>query len=143
MRVEKSIEINKPAAEVFEYLQNFDNATKWQHDVVSTQMIEGASNAVGSRYTESRKFLNKEMKTTLEITAFDKNKKWGAKVIEGPVTYEITITFTEIPQGTKLTTVVEGEPKGFFKLAENMVANALGNNLEESQQNLKSLLESK
>ena len=142
LKVEKSVVIGKPLAEVFAFITNNENDTKWQSDMESVQMDEGPQNVVGSRYTEVRKFLGKEMKTVLEITAFEENKKWAAKVIKGPVPYEVNVTFLEDPQGTKVTIVTEGEPTGFFKLAENLVANALGKNLEESLNKLKVLLES-
>ena len=141
MKVEKSVIINKPVAEVFAYVQNNENYTKWQGGVESVQMDEGPDNVVGSRYTEVRKFIGKEMKTTIEITAFKENEKWAGKVIKGPVPYEVTMTYAAVPEGTKITTVVEGEPKGFFKLAENMVASTLGKSLEEDQNRLKTLLE--
>ena len=141
MKVEKSIIIKKPVAEVFAYVQNNENSTKWQSGVVSMQMDEGPDNVVGSRYTEVRKFLGKEMRTTMEITAFKENVKWAAKVIKGQVLYEVTMTYSAVPEGTKITTVVEGEPKGFFKLAENLVVSGLEKSLEEDQNRLKTLLE--
>ena len=141
MKVEKSVIINKPVAEVFAYVQNNENSTKWQSGVVSMQMDEGPDNVVGSRYTEVRKFLGKEMRTTMEITAFTENVKWAAKVIKGQVLYEVTMTYAAVPEGTKITTVVEGEPKGFFKLAENMVTSTLDKSLEEDLNRLKTLLE--
>ena len=141
MKVEKSVIINKPVAEVFAYVQNNENSTKWQSGVVSMQMDEGPDNVVGSRYTEVRKFLGKEMRTIMEITAFAENVKWAAKVIKGQVLYEVTMTYAAVPEGTKVTTVVEGEPKGFFKLAENLVVSGLEKSLEEDQNRLKTLLE--
>lgn len=141
MRVERSVVIKKPIAEVFSYSQNFENITEWEGGVESVQMVEGPDNVVGSRFREVRKFLGKEMKTTLEITAYDENEKWAAKVIEGPVPFEVTMTYESVPEGTKITTVVEGEPKGFFKLAEKMVASTLEKNLGEDFARLKSLLE--
>ncbi len=141
MKVEKSVIIKKPVAEVFTYSQDNDNSTKWQDGVESVQMIKGPDNVVGSQYTEVRKFIGQEMKTTMEITAFKKNEKWAGKVIKGPVPYEVTMTYTAVPEGTKITTVVVGEPKGFFKLAENMVASTLDKSLEEDLNRLKTLLE--
>jgi len=141
IKVEKSVVIKKPVGEVFAYVQNNENSTKWQGGVTSVQMEEGPDNVVGSRYTEVRKFLGQEMKTTMEITAFTQNAKWAAKVIKGPVPYEVTMTYESVPEGTKITTLVEGEPTGFFKLAEGMVAGTLGKSLEEDQNHLKAILE--
>lgn len=141
MKVEKSVIINKPVGEVFAFTQSMENYTKWQSNVDSVKMEKGPDNTVGSTYTEVRKVLGKELKTTLEISAFKENEKWAAKVVKGPVPYEVTMTYESVPQGTKITTAVEGEPKGFFKLAEGMVAKSIEDGLEKDFKELKNLLE--
>ena len=78
---------------------------------------------------------------SLEITAFEPNAKWAAKVVKGPVPYEVMTTFEAVGEGTKMTTRVEGEPKGFFKVAEGMVSGQLEKSLEEDSQRLKALME--
>ena len=140
IKVEKSVTINKPVAEVFAFVTSNANSTKWQ-DGVEAVHEQGPANVVGSRYTEVRKFMGQEMKTTLEVTAFEANAKWAAKVTKGPVPYELTVTFEASGGGTKMTTHVDGEPSGFFKLAEGMVAGQLEKGLEEDGQRLKKILE--
>jgi hypothetical protein len=51
------------------------------------------------------------------------------------------MTFEGTEGGTRVTTCVDGEPKGFFKLAENMVSGQLEKSLSEDQQKLKEILE--
>jgi uncharacterized protein YndB with AHSA1/START domain len=140
IQVEKSVVIDKPVREVFSFVSNHNNTTKWQGGVEAV-IPEGPSNAVGSRYTEVRKFMGQEMKSTMEITRFEPNARWAAKVIKGPVPYEVTATFEESGGGTKMTTRVEGEPKGFFKIAEGMLKGQLEKSLEEDGQRLKGILE--
>jgi uncharacterized protein YndB with AHSA1/START domain len=140
IKVEKSVIIDKPVAEVFAFVSNNDNTTKWQGGVEAV-IPEGPPNVVGSKYTEVRKFMGQEMKSTLEITAFEVNAKWAAKVLKGPVPYEVTATFEPSGGGTKMTTHVEGEPKGFFKIAEGALAGQLEKSLEEDGNRLKGILE--
>jgi uncharacterized membrane protein len=142
LKVESSVIINKPVSQVFTYVLNHENDLKWQGGVESMDLDEGSDNVVGSRYTEVRKFLGREMKTTIEVTDITPNAKWAAKVIKGPVPYKVTMSFATVPEGTKVSTLVEGEPKGFFKLAENMVSSSLEKNLGEDLNRLKSVLES-
>ena len=140
IKVEKSIFINKPPEVVFAFVTAEGNYTKFQAGV--TEVIEGGPrNTVGSSFTEVRKFMGQEMRTTLEITAFVPNAKWAAKVVKGPVPYEVTVTYEASGGGTNYTTHVKGEPKGFFKLAEGMVAGQLEKSLTEDGQKLKELLE--
>ena len=140
IKVEKSVIIKKPVEEVFSYSQNKDNYSKWQGEG-SIQMLEGPDNVVGSRYLDISKFLGQEMKSTMEITAYKENEIWAAKVIKGPVPYEVAMAYAKVPEGTKLTIVIEGEPKGFFKLAEGIVVSSIEKDIEESLNRLKSILE--
>lgn len=140
IKVEKSVVIHKPVEEVFGYVSAQDSYTKWQAGV--QEVIEhGPRNTVGSQFTEVRKFMGQEMRTTLELTEFVPNASWAAKVIKGPVPYEVTMTFKSVADGTQVTTCVEGEPTGFFKLAEGMVAGQLEKSLENDGLKLKEILE--
>lgn len=138
--VEKSIIINKPAKEVFAFATADGNYQKFNPDV--TEVIEhGPRNTVGSSWTEVRKFMGQEVHTTTELTVFEPNMKWVGKVIKGPVPYETTITYETVGDGTKYTIKITGETKGFFKLAEGVVAAQLEKTLAASNQKLKDLLE--
>ena len=140
IKVESSVVINKPLAEVFAFATNGDNATRWQGGVEAV-IAEGPQNVVGSKYTEVRKFMGQEMKSTMEVTAFEPSVKWAAKVIKGPVPFEVMVTYEAAGSATKMSTRVEGEPKGFFKIAEGMLAGQLEKSLQEDGERLKKLLE--
>ena len=140
LKVTSSVVINKPVAEVFAFVTNPEKDTQWQGGL--DQIIpEGPQDVVGARYTEVRKFMGQEMRSTLEVTAYEKNVKWGSRLLKGPVPYEAMVTFEAQGGGTKMTTQVEGEPKGFFKLAEGPLQGQLQKSLDEDGQRLKKLLE--
>ena len=90
--VESSVIINKPVADVFAYVSDNSNDHLWQEGVDSV-ISEGPANVVGSKYTEVRKFMGQEMKSTIEVTAFVADSKFAGKVIKGPVPFEVTVTF--------------------------------------------------
>jgi uncharacterized protein YndB with AHSA1/START domain len=140
IKVTSSVLINKPVGEVFAYTTDPNTATKWQAGVDAV-IPDGPQDVVGSKYTEVRKFLGQDMKSTLELTIFEKNARWGAKVLKGPVPFDVIQTFAAEGGGTRLTTTVEGEPKGFFKIAEGALQGQLQKSLDEDGQRLKQLLE--
>ena len=140
IKVENSVIISKSVKEVFDFVTAAGNYLKWQPDVIEV-IEEGPRNTVGSSYVEVRKFMGQELHTTLEVTAFEPNARWAAKVIKGPVAYEVTVTYEPVNGGTRFTTHVEGETKGFFKLAENMVASQLEKGIAEDNRRLKELVE--
>ena len=138
--VEKTIVINRPVEAVFAFNTAEGNYQKISPEV--SEVIEhGPRNTVGSSWTEIRKFMGQDLRTTTELVEFVPNSRWIGKVIKGPVHYETTITYEAVPGGTKYTTRIVGEPKGFFKLAESAVASQLGKTLEASNQRLKELVE--
>ena len=139
--VEKSVVINKPLEVVYAFVSDTNNDPKWQSGIESV-IVEGPTNVVGAKWTEVRKFMGQEMKSTLEVTSFVQNQKFSAKVIKGPVPFEATVTFAAEGGGTKVTTHIEGEPKGFFKVAEGALRGQLEKTLEEDGKKLKALLES-
>lgn len=141
IKVEKSVVINKPVKQVWDFVTADGTYTKWQDGVEEVIEEANARNTVGSQYTEVRKFMGQEMRTTLEVTELVPGARWVAKVIKGPVPYEVTMTYEDVNGATKVTTCVDGEPKGFFKLAEGMVAGQLEKSLEENGLKLKEILE--
>ncbi len=140
IKVSSSVLINKPVAEVFAYVTDPSTATKWQGGLDAV-IPEGPQDVVGTKYTEVRKFMGQQMKSTLQITAYEQNAKWGARVLNGPVPYEVTQTYAAEGNGTRMTTEVRGEPKGFFKIAEGALQGQLQKSLDEDGQRLKKLLE--
>jgi Polyketide cyclase / dehydrase and lipid transport len=113
---------------------------KYMPEVLDVIENTGPRNTIGWTFTEVRMFLGRKMQTTYEVTAFEPNVKWAYKVTKGPVFYGRTTTFEASNGGMKYTTNVTGEPKGFFKLAEGLVASQLEKTMLESFQRLKDYL---
>jgi uncharacterized membrane protein len=141
IKVENSITINKSVEEVYTYVNNPENTAKWQSGVDSVE-YQDTTQKVGTQYTEVRKFMGKEMKTALEVTKLEPNEVYAAKTLSGPVPYNVTVTFESVNGATKMTTMIEAEPDGFFKLAEGAVSKQLSKSLKEDSELLKEILES-
>ena len=141
LRVEHSIQIHRPLAEVFAYMCDPANEPKWQEGVTAASLSSGGALAVGAEISETRKFLGREMVSKLTVTRYEANKIFAGKVTEGPVPFEITQTFESVDGGTKVTVVIEGEPGGFFKLAGGMVQKQLQTQMTSDFEKLKNILE--
>lgn len=138
INIEKSVVVDKPLDEVFAFVSDGSNTPSWQGGL---EAVEGSTNVVGSQYTEVRKFMGREMRSLLEVTAFAPGSHWAARVIKGPVPYDVSLRVEPQDGGTRVTTRVEGEPTGFFKVAEGMVKSQLEKSLAEDLERLKKLLE--
>ncbi len=139
INVKNTIVINAPIETVYNFATDPQNYTKWQSGVDALEYENEPT--VGEHYTEVRKFMGIEMRTKLEITQLEENKVWAAKTLSGPVPYSVVVTYEAVEGGTKMTTSLEAEPGGFFKLAEGAVRNQLENGIEEDSQTLKEMIE--
>ncbi len=139
MKVENVVKINAPVEEVYAFATDPGKFVEWQGMVESVELH--GETAVGSQYTEIRQFLGREMRTTMEITRIEANKLFAAKALSGPVPYEVTLFFEAIDDGTQMTTIVEGKPSGFFKLAEGVVKKQLEEGIIKDRETLKEILE--
>lgn len=141
VKVELSVVINRPVPEVFAYITNPANNATWQEGLVESRLESPGPMGVGAKVTDVRKFLGRDMNSKLEVTAFEPNKKFVEKVVSGPLQFEIIQTFEPAGDGTRMSLVAQGEPGGFFKLAEGMVQKQLQTQLEGDAQRLKKALE--
>jgi hypothetical protein len=71
---------------------------------------------------EVRKFLGRRMESELEVTEYEPDRRFALKVLSGPVPFSVEHTLEPRDGGTRLTFLGKGEPGGFFKLAEPIVA---------------------
>ena len=141
IKVELSVVVNRPVAEVFAFVTDPANNVKWQEGLVESRLASSGPMGVGAQVTDVRKFLGREMDSRLEVTAYELNKKFSEKVTSGPLKFELVQTFESFGDGTKVSLIAQGEPGGFFKLAEGMVQKQLQSQLEGDSQRLKKALE--
>jgi len=142
IKVEHSVTINKPAADVFAYIVDPANTVKYDDEVLESKLLTPGPIAVGSVITDKRKFIGRELESELKVTAYEPNSRFALKVTKGPVPFEITYTLSAAGGGTQLSVKAEGEPGGFFKLAGGMVAKQLQASLEKTSAQIKKNLES-
>ena len=66
---------------------------------------------------------------------------FAGKVTEGPVKIEVSQMFEAVDGGTKVTIMIQGEPSGFFKVAEGMVQKQLQSQMTSDFERAKKILE--
>ena len=141
IKVEVSTIINRPLAEVFAFFTDPANNPKWEEGLIECRMTSPGPMGVGAQIVEVRKFLGQHMESKLVVIAFEPNKKYAVKVATGPIQFEISATFEAIGDGTRVSISGQGEPGGFFKLAEGLVKKQLQSQVEGDAGRLKKVLE--
>lgn len=141
VRIEFSIDVDRPPSEVFAYLTDAESLPEWQSSAVEAHW-EGEKTS-GARVKEVRKFLGRRMESELEVAEYEPDRRFALKVLSGPVPFSAQHTLEPRNGGTRLTFVGEGEPGGFFKLAEPIVARTAERQFKSDFETLKDVLEAR
>jgi uncharacterized membrane protein len=139
IKIDGSITINRPVEEVFNFTITNENDAQWQGGVISSESVlpkEGAS------FTQVLQFLGRQLEVPLSITKMIPNQSYRVRSMGEPFPVEIEFLYEAVPEGTQMKVVLDGEPGGFFKLAEPLVARITQRQWETNLENLKDLLES-
>ena len=141
IKVQASLVINRPPSEVFTYATDPVNVSEWQSSALEAA-VDGELRA-GATGREVRKFLGRRMESTMRIEEYEPPRSFALQVTSGPVPFHVQQTVEPTGEGSRINVVIEGEPGGFFKLAEPLVERAVRRELEGNLATLKDLLESR
>jgi len=133
--------IDRPVEDVFSFVADLNNMPKWNSAVVSIQPLHGDSIGAGAKFKTVGEMLGRQMDGEMQVTAYEPDSKCGFQMNAGPVQVNVTLTFKTVGTGTKLDLNAQGNPAGFFKLAENMVAGQVKSTMQANLSRLKSVLE--
>ncbi len=144
MRVEESVEINRPVEEVYQYVADPEHLPEWAGIIQEVQKEAPGPLTEGTRFTTVAKFLGRRFETPFEVTAHESPRLHSHKSTGGPIPQEVTLTFEETQGGgTRFTQVLEGEPGRFFRLAGPLLERAGRRQFRTDLENLKDLLEAR
>jgi uncharacterized protein YndB with AHSA1/START domain len=145
IRVEESVEINRPIEEVFSYTSNPENSPQWAAAV--KEVRQGAPErgplSEGGRFTATQKALGRRFEAPFEAIDYEPNRRYAHRgTEEHPV--PVTMVFAYEPlswSGTRFTPRIEAEPGGFFGLVGAVLERVIRNQMRTNLETLKALLE--
>ncbi len=142
INVEVSTVINRPIAEVFAFVANFENHPKWETDFQEVKQLTSTPAGVGTTYQCVLKLPGQSAKSKFEIMEYEANKKIAFEgEAAGPAKPKGSYIFESVAGGTKVTARPRPELRGLFKLLEPMMAGTIRQQNEAHLTNLKRLLE--
>lgn len=133
--------VDKPIKDVFAFVANLNNMSKWNSAVVSLQQITPGDVGMGTKFKSVGEMMGRRIEGEVQITAYEPDTKTGFQMNAGPMQMNVTITFKTVGTGTKISLNAQGNPAGFFKLAEGVMAGRVKSMMEENLARLKSSLE--
>ena len=139
VRIDFTLAIARPPADVFARLVDLDRLPEWQE----SSLVSSADGPLelGRHVKERRRIMGREFETELEVTACDPPRQLTRKALGGPVPF--TVDHELVPDGdsTLVHVIAEAKPGTFMKLAEPMIARTAEQELRRDFTRLKEQLE--
>jgi uncharacterized protein YndB with AHSA1/START domain len=142
-RVEVGIVVGRPVAVVFDYMTDPASVSEWQSTVVEARLEEDPPLRAGSRVRETRKFLGMRFHATMQVVEHDPPSRFALEAVSTPIPFRVTSSLAEVPAGTRVDAVLEGDPGRLFRLGESFVVRAAERELRKNLGALKRILESR
>lgn len=139
IRIELTVEISRPADEVFDALTDLGRLPEWQESCVSSEadgeLVEG------TRIRERRRVMGRAIENELEVVAFERPQRLALEARKGPVPFGVDHRLAENDGMTVVYVTAEARPGAFMKLAQPMLARQAEHELRADFERLKDLLE--
>ncbi len=139
VKFEISTHINRPVAEVFKYMADPTKLPEWNSIVEEATPSETPVRA-GTKVQTRARFLGRKIESPSVVSEYELNKRFTQKS-EKPFPLAISNTFESEGGGTKVVAVFDGDPGGFFKLGEPILARIAKKQFQAQLETAKELLE--
>ena len=141
--IKDSVEIDRPAEEVFAYLDQLDRHGEWQSSILSVRVETDGPTRVGTRVVERRKVPGGARDIPYEITEHDPPRTSSFRGTAGPVRPVGTVTVDPVGEsGSRMTLEFDLEGHGIGKLFAIFARRQAAKEIPESHKKFKEALES-
>lgn len=140
----ESIDIDRPPADVFAYLDELERHGEWQQAIVSSKMITRPPVGVGTRASDTRRVPGgMKVTVTYEIIEHDPPRRTRFEGVNGPVRVVGTVRIEPLDDGarSRLTLELDFNGRGIGKLMAPMARRQAAKQVPADQRRLKERLE--
>jgi len=141
IKFEHSIIINQSVDEVWKFLSNIENATKWDRGVLEARQTSDGPIGVGSTLQTRRQMLGRQRIGKLRVSEYVPNRTIALQASLGQMTAQIRYSFEPVEGGTRLTGTSEITPVGLWKLIAPILIPMLERDGQADMANIKRILE--
>jgi uncharacterized membrane protein len=139
IEVEHTLEIERPAENVFDYLTDVARLPEWQESAESVE-LEGELRE-GARFREVRSFMGRRATSTMEVTECERPTRFSLHVVEGPVQYAVEHALEDLGGRTRITFVGRGGTERIPRLMRGTVRRMVERQFVKDLESLKRRLE--
>ena len=137
-----SVDIDRPAEEVFAFVSDSPNNPRWQRGMRACRWTSSPPHGVGSTYEQEARFLGKDVRNTFRVTAAEPPRRISFESTSGSFPVAVTRTVEALGPGrSRFTEEVEGDARGFYRVAEPVLRMLVKGSIKRDFPHLKALLE--
>ena len=118
-----TVEVDRPAAEVFAYATDPTKFHEWQQGVVSGELESSGTLSVGDRCLTVRRIGGgAERPSTSKLVRFDPPRAWSVRGIDGPIRARVDLTVDALSESrSRLSIAVDFEGHGIGRVLVPLV----------------------
>src|SRR5512142_913175 len=118
---EATVTINRDIKSVFDFILDGTNGPKWRPDVTDVELQAGNPPGVGALFRQGMKGPGGRIAADYEIVECRPNEWIKFQVVAGPARPVGTYQLESLGQSTKVTFVLDYQPKGLARLMDGMI----------------------
>jgi carbon monoxide dehydrogenase subunit G len=139
--ITQSVTINRPVAEVWDYLSNFENTTRWSRGVLEARQTSGGPLGVGATLQAVVTAFGRRRTADYLVTEFEPGQAFAFEVSSGPLASRARYSVEPAGAGTRLTASGEAVVTGVARLLAPILVRTVRKHSEADLANLKRILE--
>jgi hypothetical protein len=117
-----SVEVARPAEDVFAYATDPSRFSEWQKGVVGGHMDSAGALRVGDRCQTTRRIGFSDRPDSSELVRYDPPRQWGVRGVNGPIRAIVDVTVEPRSEASaQLTIALEFEGHGIGRLLVPLV----------------------
>ena len=139
--ITQSVTVNRPVEEVWDFISNFENTTRWSRGVLEARQTSDGPLGIGSTLQTVVKAFGRRRTADYLVTEYEPNRALAFEVTSGPMTSRARYSVAPAGAGTRLTASGEARATGRYKLLAPLLVRIVKRHSEDDLANLKRLLE--
>ena len=139
--ITQSVTVNRPVEEVWDFISNFENTTRWSRGVLEARQTSDGPLGIGSTLQTVVKAFGRRRTADYLVTEYEPNRALAFEVTSGPMTSRARYSVAPAGAGTRLTASGEAQATGRYRLLAPLLVRIVKRHSEDDLANLKRLLE--
>jgi carbon monoxide dehydrogenase subunit G len=139
--IAQSVTVYRPVEEVWDFISNFENTTRWSQGVLEARQTSDGPLGVGSTLQTVVQAFGRRRTADYLVTEYEPNHAFAFTVTSGPMTSRARYSVEPAAAGTRLTASGEAHATGLYKLLAPILVRIVKRHSQDDLANAKRILE--